>query len=286
MVKIVILPSKEELEKLYYKDKLNLKQISELFNCDKSTVGNKFKKLGIKLRSHSESMVGKMSGKNHPMYGVHRMGKDNPNWKGGYENKLPTCCDCGKKLSACDAIRCKKCEDRFKIGIKFPLTAHKNMSEAQIKRWGNPDSTVDLELIKEKRAATLAKHIADGTVKPKMFNTKPELMRLAQQIKNGFVEGKTIIKQKFIKGIGMVDFYYPETNTLEFIDGDFWHCNPNVDKYKCPAYFQPMLKMFAYEVRKRDKQITEKAISLGYTVIRIWERDVYKINLEDYLITV
>ena len=31
----------------------------------------------------SKARKGKYEGKNHPMYGVHRYGKDSPNWKGG-----------------------------------------------------------------------------------------------------------------------------------------------------------------------------------------------------------
>ena len=36
----------------------------------------------------SEARKGKYIGKNHPMYGVHRFGKDSPNWKGGISNNM------------------------------------------------------------------------------------------------------------------------------------------------------------------------------------------------------
>ena len=31
----------------------------------------------------SKARIGKYCGKNHPMYGIHRFGKNSPNWKGG-----------------------------------------------------------------------------------------------------------------------------------------------------------------------------------------------------------
>lgn len=156
-----------------------------------------------------------------------------------------------------------------------------NMSKAQIIVANRPELKRKRELlmkemakkpeIREKIMSTKAQHIADGTIKAKMFNTKPELLRLAQQIKNGFIEGKTIIKQYHCKGVGIVDFYYPETNTLEFIDGDYWHCNPA--KYKAD-YYHKNIKLTAQQIWDRDRRITEKAISLGYKVNRIWERDI------------
>ena len=128
-------------------------------------------------------------------------------------------------------------------------------------------------IVKEKQALTLAKHIADGTVKPKFMDTIPELKRLEQQVKNGFIIGKTIIKQKYVKHVGIVDFYYPETNTIEFIDGDYWHCNPK--KFK-PCSYISQTNQFAKQIWDRDDKITKIAVKLGYNVHRIWESDIKK----------
>lgn len=51
-------------------------------------------------------------GRNHPMFGVHRLGKDSPTWKGG----LPKCIDCNKLLSSYVSIRCKKCSGKDRSG--------------------------------------------------------------------------------------------------------------------------------------------------------------------------
>lgn len=50
----------------------------------KISAGNIGKHHSLETRQKiSKSRKGKYAGKNHPMYGVHRFGEDNPNWKGG-----------------------------------------------------------------------------------------------------------------------------------------------------------------------------------------------------------
>jgi len=48
----------------------------------------------------------------------HGLGKleNHPNWRGGWKNKLPSCCDCGKTLSSMKSIRCVKCKSIFISG--------------------------------------------------------------------------------------------------------------------------------------------------------------------------
>jgi hypothetical protein len=59
--------NKEELEKLYYKEELTMKEIGKLYDCSKGTVWKWFQKYNLKAR--------KMVGKNHGR------------WKGGRTNK-------------------------------------------------------------------------------------------------------------------------------------------------------------------------------------------------------
>jgi hypothetical protein len=50
---------KEDLERLYFEDKLSLSQIGKIFNCCSETISNHFKKHNIKTRSVSEALTGR-----------------------------------------------------------------------------------------------------------------------------------------------------------------------------------------------------------------------------------
>jgi hypothetical protein len=58
----------------------------------------------------------KMCGKNNPMYGRHRFGKNSPNYKNGKSIKIIYCKDCKKQLSKHAAYysykRCSKCSQK------------------------------------------------------------------------------------------------------------------------------------------------------------------------------
>lgn len=145
----------------------------------------------------------------------------------------------------------------------------------------NHSNIMSLPEVQDKIAATLAKHIADGTVKTKMFNNKPEMAIFNYYLSKGYVDGVDIIRQCHIKGLGRgpADFYLVKENTIVFHDGVYHHCDPL--KYK-PCFYNALTKRFAFETWCRDKQITEKLVSMGYKVIRVPERDVYT-NLDKYL---
>lgn len=66
-----ILSSPEALQKLYWEDGMNSKEIGNIVNVDPSTVLRTMKSLGLKIRNQSESKIGLMTGDKHP------------NWKGG-----------------------------------------------------------------------------------------------------------------------------------------------------------------------------------------------------------
>lgn len=62
-------------------------------------------------------------------------------------------------------------------------------------------------------------------------------------------------EQKRIKRCRCVpDFYLPETNTVLFTDGTFWHSKPR--------------RQFC------DQRINKRLVKAGYHVIRVWEHDM------------
>lgn len=71
-----------------------------------------------KGKVHSKKTIKKMReiklGKNNPMYGVNRSGKNNPNYKNGISYRKNNCENCGKEISY-KATYCSRC---FGLGVR------------------------------------------------------------------------------------------------------------------------------------------------------------------------
>ena len=88
-------------------------------------------------------------------------------------------------------------------------------------------------------------------------------------------------KQKSIsEPVCIPDFYVNNTKTCIFVDGDYWHCNPNdyIRKKKlCPG-FKPNDQITGNLIAKdkwaRDKKITRQLKKKGYNIIRFWESEL------------
>jgi len=88
--------NRNKLYKLYINQKLSLNKIADLFKCSDVNIYYYMKKFNIKLR---------------------KLGTFRPwNFAGG-SRRFPKCKDCNKRLSRIDAIRCKKCDLKFRRGI-------------------------------------------------------------------------------------------------------------------------------------------------------------------------
>lgn len=112
----------------------------------------------------------------------------------------------------------------------------------------------------DKKAKRTANFIAG---KQQLQRNKPNKLEIkAQHILKEFgveFEPFAIIKPKFI-----VDFLIG--HLVLQIDGEYWHghprCNPLTERQKAQ--------------RKRDKDQDKYLTECGYTVVRVWERDVNK----------
>ena len=71
------------------------------------------------------------------------------------------------------------------------------------------------------------------------------------------------------KLLGRPDFVFTKHKVAIFIDGDFWHGNPN--KFRLPksncAYWEKKIE----GNRKRDRQVNKALKHEGWRVLRIWE---------------
>jgi len=80
--------SKEELEKLYYKNNLSAVQLGVIFNCSSTTIKNYLVKYDMRIKTSSEVMTGRKLSEEHrnkvvKTLAIGRKGYENPNWKGG-----------------------------------------------------------------------------------------------------------------------------------------------------------------------------------------------------------
>lgn len=117
----------------------------------------------------------------------------------------------------------------------------------------------------EKRINWLIKHHKQYTSKLERFFEKDILKKLKIKYEKNF----------YIKDIkAFYDFKLKNTNILIETDGDFWHCNPNIDNFKIPKY------KCQFDNLKRDIQKNEWAQKNGYNLIRFWESDIKNNRLD------
>lgn len=109
-VKILKLP--EDVAAEIYLMGFSIKETSNMFHCSETAIRRVLLSRGV-IRAFSETN----SGSSNPMYGTHRTGDKNPNWKGG----KPRCIDCGKELSSRSATRYKLCSSLFYKGENHPF---------------------------------------------------------------------------------------------------------------------------------------------------------------------
>lgn len=72
---------------------------------------------------------------------------------------------------------------------------------------------------------------------------------------------------------GTPDFVLVESNVAVFADGDFWH-GRSFEESK--AKLSPFWKDKITRNRARDRRVDKALRRLGYSVVRLWETDVYR----------
>jgi DNA mismatch endonuclease (patch repair protein) len=172
----------------------------------------------------------------------------------GHQNK-------GKHISKetrAKLSKIKKGKVGYWKGKKRPspsIEARKNMSEGQKRRPPRPHHTIDAR-------AKIAKAMI-GRIYP-FKDTKPE--RLLQ-------EALTKRKIQFVKHLtvfGRPDIAFPAQKIAVFVDGDYWHANPEYyegDKNICKGYS-------ASHIWRKDLGVNLYLLGKGWKVFRFWEHDI------------
>lgn len=276
---------KETLNNLYTINKKSCREIGLQFGCSKRPILRLLKKYGIRIRKNGEDKAGKpswnkgipASPKVRELLRNYRKGK-----KDTEETKL-------KKGKAHKGLKYKKwsAESRknlsiakkgkpgHRLGKKASAETLKKLRDSHLGIKPSEETRKKLSISLENRwSNNIFYRTKMLSLTNLMSNTKPELIIFNYYISKGYIEGETIIKQYYIKGVGSADFYLPKENTLIFVDGDWWHCNPSHPKFGKPCYYHPKVHKFSKQIWDKDKKITEKCIALGFNVIRIWEKDV------------
>jgi len=240
-------------------------------------------------RHHSEKTLKKFSDgsrkdENNPMYG--KTGEKSPNFGKHPSEKTK------RKISQANSNPSNETRKRKSISKsgknnpnwgKHPSneTTMKHMESAKksgVGKWmvGRHPS----KLTREKMSIIMRTKWINGelSLNRKFQDTIPELLLDDNLIKIGYIMNITLIKQKRIKGIGLIDRYLPKENILIFVDGDYWHGNPKF--YKANNIMYRGLK--AKDIQKKDRIITKRCKQLGYKVLRLWEDDI-KNNINECL---
>ena len=96
-----------------------------------------------------------------------------------------------------------------------------------------------------------------------------KLEKVFEEILNSLgVEYYTQFYAKDIKAL--YDFKIRGKNILIEVDGDYWHCNPSLDKFSTPT------RQWHLDNLARDKIKNEWAEKHGYILLRFWEHDIVK----------
>ena len=186
----------------------------------------------------------------------------------------------GKKLSEAT----KKKLSIINTGKKLPPSTLKKMSiglsglkRSPQQRKNISEGRMGMKFSKEHKEK-LAIHRAKQVFPKK--DTKPEkyLQSLLQDKKIKFETHRNFVKRG-IRIYGQPDIFI-EPNICIFMDGDYWHCNPNdyIYKKKLRSGFKPNDQrtggIYAKDKWASDKNVNNKLKEKNYRVLRFWQSEL------------
>ena len=104
-------------------------------------------------------------------------------------------------------------------------------------------------------------------------DSKPELkiQRMLKQLNIEFIPHKYMQ----IEHAYCCDIFIPSINLVVEVDGDYWHGNQNSPRYK-------ILNKHQIEQKEEDTIRTKELIAEGFKVLRLWETDVKKMDIQEF----
>lgn len=136
-------------------------------------------------------------------------------------------------------------------GRKRPKKVLDKLNEGMLKYWSDPKN-------RELRRLSQVEHL-----QKRQINTKSKLeQRFEDMLKE---VGIQFLNQFPLEGY-LFDFYIPKHNVLIEVDGDWYHCNPDV--HPEPTH---EIQKFVTENDERKNQVVKNN---NITLLRFWEKDV------------
>lgn len=87
-----------------------------------------------------------------------------------------------------------------------------------------------------------------------------------------FKENKITGWRRNYKAFGKPDFVFPKKKIAIFVDGEFWHGHPT--RAKIPETNRDFWEKKIARNKKRDRLVNKTLKDQGWTVIRVWQRDI------------
>jgi len=75
------------------------------------------------------------------------------------------------------------------------------------------------------------------------------------------------------------DVFIPSQNLIVEINGDYWHCNPDIYQWH---FWDEYRKKFAYQIWQRDLERHSIALEKGYTVKILWQKNFEGRAINDF----
>ncbi len=79
-----------------------------------------------------------------------------------------------------------------------------------------------------------------------------------------------------IKHSYLCDIFVPSANLVIEVDGDYWHGNINNPRFK-------VLNKSQIKTKEKDNIRTKELQEKGFNVLRLWESEIGKMNLQDFI---
>ena len=146
--------------------------------------------------------------------------------------------------------RRKKISEKLTGKKKSPEHVAKIKADRQ-KYWGDQENRNAQRIRRSKYMST------------HLIKTESKLEKEFQAILNGL--GISYIFQYIVNGYNY-DFYIPDKNILIEVDGDWWHCNPELN-------IQPVYESQKHTI-EHDLIKNKIALDNGYQLLRFWEHDI------------
>lgn len=277
----------------YLDDMKSAETISKLINseiswfkCSKHKILGYLKKFNVVRRTTSAAgknyyaMGGKLWNKgltknDHPAimaYSKARMGKNNPCYKNSDEVRKEKCYWNIKATEECNVIK-TKISQSLKDGYTSGKIVHISKSNPAKFKEIHAAMLRGFQNYKEK----------SGRYHIRVSSHELRINKILEDLEESF------IKQKVLTGGRRYyyDFFIPGRDAVIEINGDYWHCNPDVYE---EDYFHEIRNKIALEIWKYDQEKRNFALNNGIkNYVVIWEHEINErddIQLKEYLLEI